>query len=135
MADKIEMVEQTRQDTESFLGTKFDVPGKVFRWVNAEARRQRDNFKYWRVVERDSELGEIIAQQIADAPDRYMGPNEDSNYFRRGEQLILAYADEEVHRKHGESLTKRADDRLRQVINTPGADLRQVIISSPTSKK
>jgi len=126
---KIQSVNQTRFNTTSPIAIDFTIPGYEFRWVNPDARTAMQTWRHWRAVEKDSEFGQQVLEQMQKAPDKY-GPSEgSSNYFRRGSQLLLAYAKKEDCDAYRKAMTDKADERLRAVGGNLGKQ-REIYISS-----
>ena len=128
---KITQVEQTSFNTESPLALKMDIPGLEFRWVDAEMRSARHDWKHWRAVERDSEVGQKVKDYMDGTPDKYQGPNNTSNYFHRGSQLILAWAKKEDCDAYRAAMKAKADRQLRSVAGDKHVTLTQTFVAPP----
>ena len=126
--EKAPMV-QVAHESGSILELGFEIKGLSFRWINGDVRNQMQSWGFWSAVQRDSELGERIAENLDGGHAKYNGGNAESNYFSRG-SLVLAWAPEEDVEARRVKMNEKADDRLRQVVKG-GTTLRQTYISTP----
>ena len=132
---KVMKITRTKDFSERNTAVNFEVPGFVFRWVNAEYRTSRHKWKHWRPVERESEMGQLVAEQMDKEHDKFEGPNTSTNYFYRGSQAILAYAKKEDADAYRQKISNLAADQLRKVVDPEEVTMQHIMVPTSTVKQ
>ena len=94
--------------------SKLDIPGWVFRWQNL-LHRNKSGWTFWRPVRRESELGAEVAEQFGISNDKYVGQNENTDFFMFGPDGVLAYTSQELFDHNEAQKDVKADAALRAV--------------------
>lgn len=94
------------------------IDGITLRWVNPASRnRSLAGWKCWIPVNRESEIGEQVAEHIKESPFRLGQENQDGAYFWRGD-MVLAYAPKEKVVELRKRNVGLADTQLSHVIES-----------------
>lgn len=106
-----------------------ELPGQVFSWQNPYTN-EKMGWRIWSPVLRDSDIGLKVAEQLGDTFDKFKGLNEETNYFMKGRDCMLAFTSKERYDEAQAEKQERADAQLRQIDDA--AELRRnVMIQTP----
>lgn len=110
------------------------VPGLEFSWQNPFTN-ERTGWRIWEPVTRDSEIGQQIADQFGDMFDKFQGLNEQTNYFMRGRDSMLAFTSKERLDAAIADKQEKADAQMLKVEQNAENLRRNVLIQTPMGKK
>lgn len=125
-------VEPIREYVKSDNASDIKLDGWVFSWQNLSTKR-RKGWGIHNAVERDSELGGFVAEQFGVSADKFLGQNDDTNYFLKGGDTILCYTSQEIADKQILKDEEAADKQMASVGD--GAELQRHVMISKGIRK